>query len=45
MYNILIGWGIFVLLVYIFMWTENAYYKYDFPKLYKKILDIFTEEE
>lgn len=43
--GILIGWFIFVAIVYLLMWFDTAYYKYDFPTLYRRMLDTFTEEE
>lgn len=41
----IIGWLVFVAVVYLLMWFDTAYYKYNFPTLYRKILDSFTEEE
>lgn len=41
----LIGWGIFLGLVYLLLWCDAFYYKYNLPKVCKKMLDAFTEEE
>ena len=41
---ILTAWGIFVFLVYLLLWGDMAYYKYNLPKVCKKMLDAFTEE-
>ena len=35
---ILLGWGIF-------LWGDTFYYRYNLPKVCKKVLDAFTEEE
>ena len=43
--KILLGWLIFVLLVYIFMWFETIYYKKNLPAVFHKLLMAFTEEE
>jgi len=42
---ILIAWGIFVFLIYLLLWGDMVYYKYNLPKVCKKMLDAFTEEE
>jgi hypothetical protein len=42
---ILLGWGIFVCLVYLLLWGDTIYYKCNLPKVCKKVLDAFTEEE
>lgn len=41
----LIVWGGFVLLVYLMLWGDTFYYKYNLPKVCKKVFDAFTEEE
>mgnify|MGYP006872987975 CR=1 FL=1 len=41
----LIAWGCFVALVYLMLWGDAFYYKYNLPNVYKKMLDAFTEEE
>lgn len=42
---ILLVWGIFICLVYLMLWGDTFYYRYNLPKACKKILDAFTEEE
>ena len=42
---LLLGWGIFLCLVYLLLWGDSFYYKYNVPKVCKKVLDAFTEEE
>jgi len=42
---ILIAWGIIVCLIYLMLWGDALYYKYNLPKVCKKVLDAFTEEE
>ena len=41
----LIAWGCFLFLVYMMLWGDAFYYRYNLPKMYKKVLDAFTEEE
>ena len=43
--KILGAWLIFVAIVYLLMWFDTAYYKYNLPNIYRKVLDSFTEEE
>jgi len=43
--TILLAWGIFCCLVYLLLWGDAFYYKYNLPKVYKKVLDAFMEEE
>lgn len=43
--TILIAWGIFVGLVYVLLWGDTLYYRYNLPRMCKKVLDAFTEEE
>ena len=38
-------WLGFVALVYIFAWLDTMYYQYDVPRIYRRVLDAFTEEE
>ncbi len=40
----LIGWGVFVALVYLFAWYDDAYYTHDLSAKWKKMRDTFTEE-
>ena len=42
---ILTGWGIFLCLTYLWLYCDTAYYKYNVPKVFKKVIDVFTEEE
>lgn len=42
---LLIGWGLFVCLVYLMLWGDTSYYKYNLPGVCRKMLDAFTEEE
>jgi len=41
----LIVWGGFVGLVYLVLWGDAFYYRYNLPTVCKKVLDAFTEEE
>ncbi|MBQ2459937.1 MAG: hypothetical protein II681_05335 [Bacteroidaceae bacterium] len=41
----ILGWLAFDLIVYLAMWFDTAYYKYDLPTVARKIMDSFTEEE
>ena len=46
----LIGWAwpvglSFVALVYLYAWLDALYYKYNFPRICRRILDAFTEED
>ncbi len=43
--KILLAWLLFVVLVYLLMWFDTIYYKYNLPEVYRKILDTFTEED
>lgn len=38
-------WLGFVALVYIFAWLDTMYYQYDVPRICRRVLDAFTEEE
>lgn len=42
---ILMAWAIFVFLMYLLLGGDMVYYKYNLPKVCKKMLDAFTEEE
>lgn len=42
---ILLAWGIFVCLVYVLLYCDTVFYKYNLPKVCRNILDAFTEEE
>ena len=42
---ILLAWGIFIGLVYLLLYCDFFYYRYNLPKACKKVLDAFTEEE
>lgn len=41
----LIVWAVFLALVYLFMWVDVIYYRYDLPETFRKIVDTFTEED
>lgn len=41
----LIVWAAFVAFVYLFMWLDEAYYRYNLPETFQKIVDTFTEED
>lgn len=41
----LIIWAAFVALVYLLMWVDVIYYKYNLPETFQKIVDTFTEED
>ena len=43
--KILLGWIVFIILVYTIMWFDYIYYKKNLPAVFKKILMAFTEEE
>lgn len=43
--KILLGWIIFIGVVYCFMWLDTIYYKKNLPAAFRKILLAFTEEE
>ena len=38
-------WLSFVALVYLYAWLDALYYKYNFPRICRRILDAFTEED
>lgn len=40
----LIAWGAFVALVLVALYVDTAYYKYNLPKVYRKVINAFTEE-
>ncbi len=42
---ILLIWGIMVVLIFLVLWGDTIYYKYNIPKVCKKVIDAFTEEE
>ncbi|MBO7472230.1 MAG: hypothetical protein J6T78_10295 [Bacteroidaceae bacterium] len=42
---ILLIWGIVVVLIFLVLWGDTIYYKYNIPKVCKKVIDAFTEEE
>lgn len=42
---IAIGWAIFLVLFYLGVFIEYAYYRYDLPQKFRLILETFTEEE
>ena len=42
---ILLAWAIFVCLVYLLLWSDTVFYKYNLPKVCKKVVDAFMEEE
>ena len=35
----------FVSLVYLYVFFDSFYYKYNFPRICRRILDAFTEED
>ena len=41
---LLIIWLLFIALVYIAMWVDHVYYKYNLPQVFRKLTDAFTEE-
>lgn len=43
--KILLGWIIFIVVVYSYMWFDTIYYKKNLPAVFRKILLAFTEEE
>lgn len=43
--KILLIWAILDVIVYAVLWFDTVYYEHDLPKLYKRILDAFTEED
>jgi len=43
--KIILGWLVFVALVYMVMYFEYAYYTKDLTSKFKRIIDTFTEEE
>lgn len=43
--KILLGWIIFLVVIYSIMWFETFYYKKNLPVVFHKILLAFTEEE
>ena len=45
MIKILVGWIIFLVVVYALMWFDTIYYKKDLPGVFRKLLLAFTEEE
>lgn len=45
MLRIVICWAVVLCLVYGFLWFDTIYYKCNLPKMYRKMLDIFTEED
>ncbi len=45
MIKILVGWIIFLVVVYAVMWFDTIYYKKDLPGVFRKLLLAFTEEE
>ena len=38
-------WLGFVALVYLYAWLDTMYYMYDVPRICRRVLDAFTEEE
>ena len=43
--KILLGWIIFLVVVYTAMWFDTIYYKKNLPAVFRKLLLAFTEEE
>ena len=44
-YIVMICWLSIVAIVYVALWFDTIYYRHNLPQGYRKILDIFTEEE
>lgn len=42
---ILCIWLGIIITVYLFMWVETLYYKYDFPRVFHSVIEAFTEED
>lgn len=42
---LLIAWGAFVAITFCVLWGDYIYYKHNIPKLCRKVLDAFTEED
>ncbi len=40
----LIGWAVFVALVYLFAWYDDVYYTHNLPEKWRKLRDTLTEE-
>lgn len=40
-----IVWAAFVAFVYLFMWLDEVYYRYNFPETFQRVVDTFTEED
>ena len=43
--TILLAWAAFVILVFLLLGCDAIYYRYNLPKVCRKVLDAFTEEE
>lgn len=42
---ILYVWLAFDALVYLYIWLDVLYYKYNFPRVFKNVKEALTEEE
>ncbi len=42
--NIIVGWAIFIIAVYAWMWYDDAYYSYNLSGKFKQVKDTLTEE-
>lgn len=38
-------WLAIDVLVYLYLWLDIIYYKYNFPRLFRRVVDAFTEED
>ena len=43
--KILLGWLLFLIVIYTIMWLEHIYYTRNLPDKYRRIIASFTEEE
>lgn len=42
--SLLIGWVVFDVLVYVWMWLDDVYYTHNLPQKFKQMKNILTEE-
>ena len=43
--NIFIGWLVFLVIFYLVVFLEYAYYEYNLPQKFRIIMEAFTEED
>lgn len=43
--NIFIGWLVFLVIFYLAVFLEYAYYEYNLPQKFHIIMEAFTEED